>query len=140
MFVYPGASQLVCQTQPIKVREGDDFMLRCQLDPPMDVSTRTSDWKRQDPDGFVHVYRNKQDLHADQMEAYRGRTTFDRGGLSEGILTLNISLAQLNDSGRYRCFIPSLGISCDMTVKVGENPEFDPELIILVSYCFYLHV
>lgn len=121
MFVFPGASHAVCPIQPVEVVEDGVLTLQCRLEPPIDVSARTSDWSRRDLDGFVYVYRNKQDDHDAQMGRYRGRTTFDHVGLSEGNLTLKISSVQLNDSGQYRCYVPKLDTRCVITVNVGEN-------------------
>ncbi|CAK6981327.1 uncharacterized protein LOC122973027 [Scomber scombrus] len=113
-----GASHAVCPTQPVEVVEDGVLTLQCRLEPQIDVSARTTDWKRLDLDGFVYSYRHKQDNHDAQMERYRGRTAFDRVGLSEGNLTLKIYSVQLNDSGQYRCYVPKLDTSCVITVKV----------------------
>ena len=131
MFVSSGASRLICPNQPIEAEEGDDVTLQCHVDPPRDVSAYTVEWNRVDLNKVVHVYRHGQHYYDDQMERYSNRTTFNLDRLSRGNLTLQISSAQLDDSGLYRCFVPKLKISCDVNVRVGEQPAFNTEQIIL---------
>ncbi|XP_053195105.1 E3 ubiquitin-protein ligase TRIM39-like [Scomber japonicus] len=118
-------SHAVCSTQPIVIEEGEDAVLQCWLDSPIDVSTYTCDWKRLDLTGFICVYRNKQDLHDEQMKRYRGRTTFIHEDLIKGNLTLKISSVQLNDSGQYECYIPKLETRCVMNVSVVPKEQLD---------------
>ena len=138
MFVSSGESRLNCPTPSIEVAEGDDVTLQCHLDPSIDVSAHTADWSRVDNDEVAYSYRNKRQNHDAQTERYRGRTTVNLDGLSTGDLTLQISLAQLDDSGLYKCYVLKLGISCDVNVSVGEQPAFNTEQIIL-GFFIYVH-
>ncbi|XP_042247310.1 uncharacterized protein LOC121882877 isoform X1 [Thunnus maccoyii] len=121
--VIVGESRLNCPTPSIKVAEGDDVTLPCHLDPSIDVSAYIADWSRVDNGEVVYSYRNKRHNHDAQMKRYRGRTTFNLDGPSRGDLTLQISSAQLDDSGPYRCFVPELGISCDVNVSVVPKDQ-----------------
>ncbi|XP_042257476.1 butyrophilin-like protein 2 isoform X1 [Thunnus maccoyii] len=123
LFVSSGATSAICPTQPIEAVEGDDVTLPCKLYPPDNVSAYTVDWKRVDLNKVVYSYRHKQDHHDAQMERYRGRTTFDHGGLSRGNLTLRISSVQLNDSGPYRCSVPKLTARCVVNVSVVPKDQ-----------------
>ncbi|XP_067441629.1 uncharacterized protein [Thunnus thynnus] len=118
-----GESRLNCPTPSIKVAEGDDVTLPCHLDPSIDVSAHTVDWSRVDNDEVAYSYRNKRHNHDAQTRRYRGRTTFNLDGPSRGDLTVQISSAQLDDSGPYKCFVPELGISCDVNVSVVPKDQ-----------------
>ncbi|XP_042247324.1 uncharacterized protein LOC121882877 isoform X3 [Thunnus maccoyii] len=118
-----GESRAICPSQPIEVAQGDDVTLQCHLDPSVDVSAYTADWKRVDLNKVVYSYRNKRDHHDAQMERYRGRTTFIYEDLSRGILTLQLSSLQLSDSGPYRCFVPKLMASCVINISVVPKDQ-----------------
>ncbi|XP_067441631.1 uncharacterized protein [Thunnus thynnus] len=121
MFVSSGESRLNCPTQPIEVAEGDNVTLQCHPDPLIDVSAYTADWRTNGE--VVYSYRHRRHNHDAQTRRYRGRTTFNLDGPSRGDLTLQISSAQLDDSGLYRCFVPKLGISCDVNVSVVPKDQ-----------------
>ncbi|XP_042257474.1 uncharacterized protein LOC121889525 isoform X1 [Thunnus maccoyii] len=116
--VMSGATSAICPPQPMEAVEGGDVTLPCELYPSKNVSAYTVDWKRVDLNGIVYSYRHKKDHHDAQMERYTGRTTVNHDGLSRGNLTLRISSVQLNDSGRYRCFVPNLTARCFVNVSV----------------------
>ncbi|XP_076585689.1 butyrophilin subfamily 2 member A2-like isoform X2 [Chaetodon auriga] len=118
-----GQHRLVCPTQPVEAREGDDVTLQCALDPPVNVVDYTVDWKRTDLNKVVHSYRHKQDHYNPQMGQYRGRTTFSRKDLSSGILLLLLSSVQPSDSGPYRCFVPAWRAGCTIVLVVARRDQ-----------------
>ncbi|XP_044045465.1 butyrophilin-like protein 2 isoform X1 [Siniperca chuatsi] len=111
----PGEPRAICPTS-VKVVEGDDVTLQCRLDPPVDVSAYTVDWKKDM--GVVHSYRHQQDQHNLQMDQYRNRTHLNHEDLSRGVQTLRISSVRPSDSGQYRCFVSKLRASCVIDVIV----------------------
>ncbi|XP_029015357.1 myelin-oligodendrocyte glycoprotein-like isoform X2 [Betta splendens] len=113
----------VCQTQPVKVVEGDDVTLRCRLRPSFDVTGYTVDWTRVELHQVVHLYRHRKDDTGPQMEQYRTRTELSHQNLSRGVLDLHISSLHLSDAGEYRCHVPRLSASCTQTVTVGKRDE-----------------
>ncbi|XP_071360156.1 butyrophilin-like protein 2 [Trachinotus anak] len=116
-----GKSRLICQTQTIQRGEGVDVALQCRLDPPANLVDYTLDVTRADLHKVVHSYRHGKDDSGPQMDQYRGRTTLTHGDLTRGIITLQISSVQLNDSGPYTCFVVNLTAYCTTNLTVGKS-------------------
>ncbi len=117
--------RVVCPNKTIKAVEKLNVSLPCQLDPRVDMSTSTVDWKRNDVNKVVHAYRHGQDHLHDQMDQYRTRTFLNHEVLRRGNLTLWISLVQLSDSGPYRCNVPSLNEYCIIHLTVGKHADLN---------------
>uniref|UniRef100_A0A671UVQ2 Butyrophilin subfamily 1 member A1-like n=1 Tax=Sparus aurata TaxID=8175 RepID=A0A671UVQ2_SPAAU len=106
-----GQSQVVVgPSQPIVVTAGDDIILPCQIEPAVDASDMTVEWTRPDLNPrFVHVWRDGVELDNKKHPSYNGRTSVFVNKLRCGDISLNLSKVRLSDSGKYRCFIPTLG-------------------------------
>ncbi|XP_056227843.1 butyrophilin subfamily 2 member A1-like [Seriola aureovittata] len=112
-----------CPTETIQAEEGDDVTLRFDLDPRVNLVNYTLDVRRTDLKEIVHVYRHGKDLTDPQTERYRNRTTLIHEDLSRGIITLQISSVQLEDSGPYRCFVPELRAGCTTALNVVKKVQ-----------------
>uniref|UniRef100_A0A3P8NPZ3 Ig-like domain-containing protein n=1 Tax=Astatotilapia calliptera TaxID=8154 RepID=A0A3P8NPZ3_ASTCA len=86
---------------------GDDIVLPCQLEPPVDAVQMTIEWGKPDLNPrFVFVRHNGQELQTDQNTAYKGRVSLSIDKLKHGDVSLKLSKVKVSDSGRYRCYIP----------------------------------
>ncbi|XP_067380155.1 butyrophilin-like protein 2 isoform X2 [Channa argus] len=93
--------------EPIKVMVGDDTVLPCHLEPPMDAVQMTIEWGRPDLNPrFAYVWHNGQELLGDQNIAYKGRTALSVSKLKQGDVSLRLSKVKVSDNGSYRCYIP----------------------------------
>ncbi|KAF1394587.1 hypothetical protein PFLUV_G00002590 [Perca fluviatilis] len=125
MSVSPGEHRLTCP-QTKEAAEGDDVIIRCGLDPPVDLSDSTLDVARLDlgdDDGDVHCYRRGKDQQDDQMDRYRDRTTLNHEDLIRGIVTLKISSVTLSDSGPYKVYIKKLRAHSVINISVVSGTK-----------------
>lgn len=125
VLVSPDAAEAICPKPLIEAEEGEDVFLRCLLDPSMDLSPYTVDWKRADDNKVVYSYRRGQENQHDQMEQYRNGSSLNLRDLSRGNMTLLISSVRLSDTGRYKCFVPKWWISCLVSLRVGKKVFID---------------
>ncbi|XP_071359675.1 myelin-oligodendrocyte glycoprotein-like [Trachinotus anak] len=121
-------SRLICPTS-IQRKEGVDVALQCRLDPPANLVDYTLDVTRADLDEIVHSYRHGKDDSGPQVDQYRGRTTLTHGDLIRGIITLQISSVQLNDSGPYTCFVLGLKAGCTTNLTVVKEDQHNETII-----------
>ncbi|XP_028424401.1 myelin-oligodendrocyte glycoprotein-like [Perca flavescens] len=119
-----GEHRLTCP-QTIEAAQGDDVIIQCGLDPPVDLSDYTLDVARDylGSYGDVYVYRNGKDQQDGQMAQYRGRTTLNHEDLIRGIVTLKISSVTLSDSGPYKVYIPKLPASSVVNITVVPKDQ-----------------
>ncbi|XP_039656095.1 uncharacterized protein LOC120558849 isoform X2 [Perca fluviatilis] len=132
-----GEHRLTCP-QTIEAAEGDDVIIQCGLDPPVDLSDYTLDVARLDlgdDDGDVYCYRRGKDQQDDQMDRYRDRTTLNHEDLIRGIVTLKISSVTLSDSGPYKVYVPDLRASFIVNITVGSAKEESVWIIVLACVC-----
>ncbi|KAI3375490.1 hypothetical protein L3Q82_003817 [Scortum barcoo] len=121
--------QLICSTQTIVAALGDDVILPCHVEPPVDLEKMSVDWWRPDipPDPgdaggrYVHRYHDNQDAEVMKMSSYSGRTALIRGDLKHSNISLRISSVKLSDGGRYRCVVHQLASDSDVELVVGPN-------------------
>ncbi|KAM8747565.1 uncharacterized protein AB9X84_015553 isoform 4-T4 [Acanthopagrus schlegelii] len=115
-----GQSQVVGPSQPIVVTAGDDIILPCQIEPALDASVMTVEWTRPDLNPrFVHVWRDGVELENKKHPSYNRRTSVSVNKLRCGDISLKLSKVRLSDSGKYRCFIPTLGRESTVELVVG---------------------
>uniref|UniRef100_A0A8C4NS33 Ig-like domain-containing protein n=1 Tax=Dicentrarchus labrax TaxID=13489 RepID=A0A8C4NS33_DICLA len=102
-----GQSQLIGPLQSILAGVGDDIILPCYLQPALDVTTETLEWKRSDLKHiFIHVWRAGQDLIKEINPSYKGRTSLFINELKHGNISLKLSKVQRSDQGTYECDLP----------------------------------
>ncbi|XP_068569237.1 butyrophilin subfamily 3 member A2-like [Cebidichthys violaceus] len=115
-----GWSQEIGPPPPVIGMVGDDVVLPCQLEPPVDAVSMTMEWGRPDLEPrFVHVWHGGQELLTDQNEAYKGRASLSVNKLKHGDISLRLSTVMLSDNGRYRCYIPKLSKDYFVELLVG---------------------
>ncbi|KAK9525215.1 hypothetical protein VZT92_017537 [Zoarces viviparus] len=126
-----GESQVIGSLRPIVAAPGDDVVLPCHVEPPLDVAAMTVVWLRPDlkPDPedrlsrveYVHFYRNRRDFPDMKISSFRNRTTLFKDGLTRGNISLKITNVTLSDEGRFQCFIPTLDKSSIVLLVVETN-------------------
>ncbi|KAM8747516.1 butyrophilin subfamily 3 member A2-like [Acanthopagrus schlegelii] len=115
-----GQSQHVGPPQPVMAMVGDDIVLPCQLETPVDAVSMTIEWGRPDLDPrFVYVWHDGQELQVDQNKAYRGRASLSVNKLKHGDLSLTLAKVNVSDNGIYRCYIPKLSEEHLVELLVG---------------------
>ncbi|XP_071315753.1 myelin-oligodendrocyte glycoprotein-like isoform X2 [Trachinotus anak] len=127
-----GQHQMIGSSQPIIAAPGDDVILPCHLDPPLNVQRFTVEWSRPDlkPDPsdqlrrqkLVYLYRNRQEILHNKIPSYVGRTRLFTEELKRGNISLKILNVTSTDAGRYRCFIPKLGK--ESTIQLVVDPDY----------------
>uniref|UniRef100_A0A8C4DTI6 Ig-like domain-containing protein n=1 Tax=Dicentrarchus labrax TaxID=13489 RepID=A0A8C4DTI6_DICLA len=104
-----GQSRLIGPLQSILAGVGDDIILPCHLQPAVDVTAETVEWKRSDLKHiFIHVWRAGQDLIKERNPSYKGRTSLFINELKHGNISLKLSKVQRSDQGTYECDLPLL--------------------------------
>uniref|UniRef100_A0A3Q3F6B0 Ig-like domain-containing protein n=1 Tax=Labrus bergylta TaxID=56723 RepID=A0A3Q3F6B0_9LABR len=113
--------RVIGSTQPIRASPGDDVILPCHVEPPVDVVRLTVEWSKPDlqpdPDdrlgdvGYVHLYRDRHEVLDMKIPSYARRTELLPDDLRRGNISLRMMNVSLEDGGRYRCFIPKLSKS-----------------------------
>uniref|UniRef100_A0A3B3X2Y7 Ig-like domain-containing protein n=1 Tax=Poecilia mexicana TaxID=48701 RepID=A0A3B3X2Y7_9TELE len=136
---------LIGSSQPIVAAPGDDVILPCRVEPEWDAVGKTVEWSRPDlrPTGpqkrveYVFVYRFRKTDRDMMMDTYIQRTSLSQDGLRRGDVSLTIRNVSLQDQGRFRCFIPRLGIEAELLLVVGEErvqtAGSDPDLLDFFS-------
>uniref|UniRef100_A0A671TNT7 Butyrophilin subfamily 3 member A2-like n=1 Tax=Sparus aurata TaxID=8175 RepID=A0A671TNT7_SPAAU len=119
-LLFPGQSQEVGPPQPVMAMVGDDIVLPCQLETPVDAVSMTMEWGRPDLDPrFVYVWHDGQELLVEQNKAYKGRASLSINKLKHGDLSLTLSKVNISDNGIYRCYIPKLSEEHLVELLVG---------------------
>ncbi|XP_067414457.1 butyrophilin subfamily 1 member A1-like isoform X2 [Emydura macquarii macquarii] len=67
-------------------------------------------WFRSRFSAVVHLYRDGQDLYAEEMPEYRGRTELLKNNIADGSVSLRIHDIRPSDDGQYKCLFQS-GVS-----------------------------
>uniref|UniRef100_A0A096LRY2 Ig-like domain-containing protein n=1 Tax=Poecilia formosa TaxID=48698 RepID=A0A096LRY2_POEFO len=124
-----GGLHLIGSSQPIVAAPGDDVILPCRVDPEWDAVGKTVEWSRPDlrPTGpqkrveYVFVYRFRKTDRDMMMDTYIQRTSLSQDGLRRGDVSLTIRNVSLQDQGRFRCFIPRLGVEAELLLVVDPN-------------------
>ncbi|XP_035772514.1 butyrophilin subfamily 1 member A1-like [Neolamprologus brichardi] len=124
LLEHQGQSQEISPSQPLIVVAGDDVVLPCQLEPPVDAVQMTIEWGKPDLNpGFVFARHNGQELQTDQNTAYKGRVSLSINKLKHGDVSLKLSKVKVSDSGRYRCYIPQQSKEYFVELLVGASSQ-----------------
>ncbi|XP_039466411.1 butyrophilin-like protein 2 [Oreochromis aureus] len=120
LLVCRGYSQ-EAPTKQIVALLGDDVVLPCSLERPVDVSDLQLEWARTDLiPGFIYVWEKNKENVGMKQPSYVGRTSLSSDKLKHGDVSLTLSKVQLSDEGLYRCFIPQLGQRSYVHLIVGS--------------------
>ncbi|XP_009239751.3 butyrophilin subfamily 2 member A2 isoform X2 [Pongo pygmaeus] len=142
---------VVGPTDPILGMVGENTTLRCHLSPEKNAEDMEVRWFRSQFSPAVFVYKGGRERTEEQMEEYRGRTTFVSKDISRGSVALVIHNITAQENGTYRCYFQE-GRSYDEAILhliVAESfmPSVSPcavalpivvvILMILFAVCMY---
>ncbi|XP_055449974.1 putative butyrophilin-like protein 10 [Psammomys obesus] len=88
---------------PLLAIVGQDKELPCKLSPNISAEGMELRWYRNKPSQAVYVYKNGVDMPEEQMEEYRGRTTFTGNHIARGEASVKIHNITIFDDGAYHC-------------------------------------
>ncbi|XP_026225332.1 CD276 antigen homolog [Anabas testudineus] len=104
-----GDSTLICSTEKITVSVGVDVVLPCRLQPATDAESMRLEWTRPDlQPQDVHIHQDGRLLFENQNPSYSFRTRLFVDQLINGNVSLKLSRVTLSDTGKYRCYLPSI--------------------------------
>ncbi|XP_054420919.1 butyrophilin subfamily 2 member A2-like [Pteronotus mesoamericanus] len=83
---------------------GEDTEFRCHLSPERSAEDMEVRWFRSQFSQAVLVYKGQRERPEEQMEQYRGRTTFVSEDIGKGRVALVIHNVTARDDGIYRCY------------------------------------
>ncbi|XP_051249874.1 butyrophilin subfamily 2 member A2-like isoform X3 [Dicentrarchus labrax] len=118
-------SELICSHQPIVALAGDDVILPCYLDPPINASSETVEWTRPGLDPkYIHVHRDGRLVYHSQNPSYFYRTRLFEAELQNGNVSMKIFRVKISDAGKYFCFLEPMlkEASIQLTVGVVSTP------------------
>ncbi|XP_074168061.1 butyrophilin subfamily 2 member A2-like isoform X1 [Sminthopsis crassicaudata] len=95
---------VIAHAEPLLVMVGEDAMLHCHLFPKKSAEQMEVRWFRSHFSPAVYVYKYGKERDEEQMEEYRGRTTFVRDNIKAGNVALKIHNVTVFENGRYHCF------------------------------------
>ncbi|XP_030266408.1 myelin-oligodendrocyte glycoprotein-like [Sparus aurata] len=127
-----GQSDVIGSDQPVKALVSDDIILPCHLEPPLDVTTLSVEWRR--GPALVHVYRNRRDDPVSQDQNFKGRTSLFQDEMTRGNISLKLTDVTEQDAGNYTCSVPKLKRS-SVTLVVEPPPArgFHSTLIFITA-------
>ncbi|KAM3590343.1 uncharacterized protein V6R79_007801 [Siganus canaliculatus] len=113
--------QLICSQQPITALVGDDVILPCHLQPPVSAADWTVEWSKPglNPES-VHYHENGRVNFEEQNPSFSDRTSLSVDDMKTGDVSLRIFSVEKNDSGIYKCFLPSIKKEASIELIVGE--------------------
>ncbi|XP_046873588.1 butyrophilin subfamily 1 member A1-like isoform X2 [Hypomesus transpacificus] len=101
-----GESQLIGSPDPIVAVAGDDVILPCSLEPPIDTENLTVEWTRPDMEPeYVHLYRDGRNLPKYINPSYKYRMMLFEDELVRGNVSLKLFYVRLEDEGSYTCLV-----------------------------------
>ncbi|XP_020822430.1 butyrophilin subfamily 2 member A2-like isoform X3 [Phascolarctos cinereus] len=95
---------VVAHAEPPLTMIGEDATLRCHLFPKKSAEQMEVRWFRSQFSPAVYVYKDGKERDEEQMEEYRGRTTFVRDNIRDGNVALKIHNVTAFENGRYHCY------------------------------------
>ncbi|XP_075891456.1 uncharacterized protein LOC142894154 [Nelusetta ayraudi] len=113
-----GVSHVIGSVLPIFAAPGNNVILPCQLEPPLNVDEQTIEWSRPDQQPspsdhlsqlqYVHVHRQHHEVLDMKSHSYVSRTSLFDNELKHGNISLKIENVTVEDEGQYKCFVPKL--------------------------------
>ncbi|ELV13492.1 Butyrophilin subfamily 2 member A1 [Tupaia chinensis] len=111
-----GSAQFtVLGPRPVLAMLGENSTLRCRLSPEKDATAMEVRWFRARFSPAVLVYKGARERAEEQMEQYRGRTSFLGDDLGRGRAALVLHRVTAPDDGLYHCYFQE-GRSYDQAV------------------------
>ncbi|XP_066208473.1 butyrophilin subfamily 2 member A2-like isoform X3 [Saccopteryx leptura] len=95
---------VVGPADPTWVLVGESTVLSCHLSPERSALDMEVRWFRSQFSPAVLVYKGGRERTEEQMEQYRGRTTFVSEDINKGRVALVIHNITAHDNGSYRCY------------------------------------
>ncbi|XP_036907345.1 butyrophilin subfamily 2 member A2-like [Sturnira hondurensis] len=95
---------VVGPAEPILAMVGEDTVLSCRLSPEKSAVDMEVRWFRSQFSPAVLVYKGQRERTDEQMQQYRGRTTFVTEDIHKGKVALVIHNVTAHDNGIYRCY------------------------------------
>ncbi|XP_066103575.1 butyrophilin subfamily 2 member A2-like [Saccopteryx bilineata] len=95
---------VVGQADPMLVMVGESTVLSCHLSPERSAVDMEVRWFRSQFSQVVLLYKGGRERTEEQMEQYRGRTTFVSEDINKGRVALVIHNVTAHDNGIYRCY------------------------------------
>ncbi|XP_019486774.1 PREDICTED: butyrophilin subfamily 2 member A2-like isoform X1 [Hipposideros armiger] len=95
---------VVGPANPILAMVGENTTFHCHLSPEKSAEDMEVRWFRSQFSPAVLVYKGGRERTEEQMEEYRGRTTFVSEDISRGSVALTIHNVTAHDNGVYRCY------------------------------------
>ncbi|KAM6177356.1 butyrophilin subfamily 2 member A2-like [Erethizon dorsatum] len=89
---------------PILAVVGENITLPCYLSPEKNAEDMEVRWFRSQFSPAVLVYKSRKERIEEQMEEYRGRTTFVSKDISQGRVALVIHNVTAHENGKYCCY------------------------------------
>uniref|UniRef100_A0A8C5A0A5 Ig-like domain-containing protein n=1 Tax=Gadus morhua TaxID=8049 RepID=A0A8C5A0A5_GADMO len=97
----------------VSTREGDDAILPCALDSPVNLKDEAFDWKKEPQEVFFYIkgkdYNNGRE---GQDPQFVNRVGLTQGGLQAGNASVVLSSVTQADSGVYKLPRPPAGCGC----------------------------
>nr|XP_012422565.1 PREDICTED: butyrophilin subfamily 2 member A2-like [Odobenus rosmarus divergens] len=118
---------VVGPADPVLAMVGEDTMFHCHLSPEKDAQRMEVRWFRAQFSRAVLVYKGGREKTQEQLEEYRGRTTFVSEHINTGSVALVIHNVTAHDRGIYHCYFQE-GRSYDeaivrlMVAGLGSKP------------------
>ncbi|XP_030673281.1 butyrophilin subfamily 2 member A1 isoform X5 [Nomascus leucogenys] len=121
---------VVGPTDPILATVGENTTLRCHLSPEKNAEDMEVRWFRSQFSPAVFVYKGGRQRTEEQMEEYRGKTTFVSKDIRRGSVALVIHNITAQENGTYRCYFQE-GRSSDEAILhlvvagLGSKPHVE---------------
>ncbi|KAM3589928.1 uncharacterized protein V6R79_000120 [Siganus canaliculatus] len=113
--------RLIGSQQPITALFGDDVILPCHLKPPVSAADWTVEWSKPGlvPES-VHYHEEGGLRVQEQNPSFSDRTSLSVDDMKTGDVSLRIFNVKKNDSGIYKCFLPSIKKEASIKLIVAE--------------------
>ncbi|XP_076999978.1 butyrophilin subfamily 2 member A2-like isoform X4 [Tamandua tetradactyla] len=117
---------VVGPADPVVALVGGSSTLHCHLSPEKNAEAMEVRWFRSQFSPAVLVYKGGRERREEQMEEYRGRTTFVSDGISKGRVALIISNVTAHENGSYRCYFQESKSYDEAVVNLVVAESFMP--------------
>ena len=99
---------MIGSSQPVMAMVGDDVILPCHIEPPVNMENETVEWRRGGSLDYVHRLLDGRVDSEHQNPSYKQRTSLFPEQLSHGNISLKLTRVKLSDQGTYSCSVKHL--------------------------------